>query len=206
MKGDNNFMGGGSYRLMLALGLALISTGLLLAACGGGDDATGEASPTEAVSASPDGGSVTPVESKPAVCSGAGDVMGLFADIDLGQEGATYAPGGPVEITLVLTNCGDSLQTLRFQTEQQYRFRVEDEDGNVMWSSEDGQDYEAVEETIEIAINLALEFTETWDQTGRDGEQVLDGEYKVSAFSLGCANTDQRDCEFGPVRTIAIES
>ena len=205
MKGDNNFMGGGSYRLMLALGLALISTGLLLAACGGGDDATGEASPTEAVSASPDGGSVTPVESKPAVCSGA-SVMGLFSDIDLGQEGATYAPGGPVEITLVLTNCGDNLQTLHFQTEQQYRFRVEDEDGNVMWSSEDGQDYEAVEETIEIAINQALEFTETWDQTGRDGEQVPDGEYKVSAFSLGCANTDQRDCEFGPVQTIAIES
>lgn len=193
---------------------------LLLAACGDDDDGTG-GSPTDQASESPSGsaepsGSVvkTPAgtEGAPPECTVEDQQRGLLAFLDIGgEEGdANFEPGEPVEIEMRLVNCGDADSTLHFGTTQRYRFFIEQmtgaETGPEVWSSDDGLVYDQVQGDEVIEPNTTVVYTETWDQLDRDGAQVAEGTYKVSAFSIGCGQAGQTNCQFGSVRQIVIAS
>lgn len=204
--------------------LAVAGLGLALAAACGGDDSTsntptGSGSSTATspasigASASPGGSSGTPQASGSGsgtpgptaqACANATPDAGLISQVVFGPENGPYLVGQPIDITLLLANCGDNDAVLHFPTSQRYDFVVADANGVEVWGSADGKSYEQVEGTETLAPGLEQRYTETWDQKDRSGNQVALGRYKVSAFSVGCSIEPRADCKFGPVGFIEI--
>jgi hypothetical protein len=203
-------LGGRPTLLLLIASLAL----LFLAACGDDDDGTDSPTPTEAASETAGGPTVsggptatsTGPGDAPEVCTGEHAQQGTITTLDFDNENGLYDSGEAVEITLTIANCGDNDIELSFSTAQRYEMLAQDENGNEVWNSADGQSYDQVEGQEIIEPNETVVYTETWDQAGRDGQQVPDGQYKISAFSIGCARGTQGnpDCQFGPIKFIRI--
>jgi hypothetical protein len=208
--------------------LAVLSLGLALAvACGGGSSST--STPTSAVSgsasASPGGGSgsasassrggsgtpqasgaVSATPGPTAVeCTPAAPDAGLVSQVYF-NAGGRFAAGTPVEITLVLADCAKNDSVLYFPTAQRYHFTVADSNGVELWSSSDGKSYDQTVGTETLHRGRTATYTETWDQKDRSGNQVPAGQYKVSAFSVGCIATPRSGCELGPVGFIQIQA
>lgn len=188
---------------------------LLLVACGGDDEDTDSSTPTGAVnetaSVGPTGSGGPTATSTgssvaPEVCTGENVPQGTITTLDFDKENGLYDSGDTVEITLTIANCGDNNIELSFSSAQRYEMFAQDENGNEVWNSSDGQSYDQVEGQEIIEPNETVVYTETWDQTGRDGQQVPDSQYKISAFSIGCAAGTQGnpDCQFGPIKYIRI--
>ncbi len=189
---------------------------LLLAACGDDDD-DGTESPTQTdgttqtVTGGPTGSSgptATPAGSNgaPAVCTGEHAQQGTITTLDFDKENGVYDSGDSIEITLTIINCGDNNIELSYSTAQRYEMSAQDENGNEVWNSADDQSYDQVEGQEIIEPNETVVYTDTWDQTDRDGQQVPDGQYKISAFSIGCAagTVGNPDCQFGPIRFVTV--
>ncbi len=194
---------------------------LLFTACGGDDTSpTGDGT----VSPSADGETLTPTPTAsttpgdtavpPAECTIETNQGRLLGALEFDSEPGVYKPGDEVEMTLKLINCDDDAEQLYYSTTQRYVFIVEqvvalDDDsvGLEVWRSSDGTEYDETKGEEVIAINETVVYTESWDQVDTASDQeVPEGLYRVSAFSVGCAVEDQADCRFGPVRYIEITS
>lgn len=195
--------------LLLATLLALA---IAAVACGGDDD-DGTASPTDgptgSASVTPAGtGNGTPqgTEGAPPECTGEQAQRGTITTLAFDREPGRYDPGEDIEITLTIANCGDNNIELSFSTSQRYVMFAEDEAGNEVWNSAAGQSFNQVEGKEIIGPHKTVVYTETWDQKDSNGEQVPEGQYKISAFSIGCAagTVGNPDCRFGPVRFVGI--
>lgn len=192
--------------LFLLIGALLA---LLIAACGGDDNGsasptasggptTSAASPTGSVIATPQG-----TDGAPAVCTQQDAQRGTITTLDFNNETGTYDSGEDIEMTFTIANCGDNNIKLAFTTTQRYVMTAQDAAGNEVWSSAHNKVYDQVlgEEVIEPLKTIV--YTETWDQKSNAGEQVPDGTYKISAFSIGCSS-GQTDCHFGPIRYVSV--
>jgi hypothetical protein len=203
---------------VIAVG-AIVALTLFAVACGGDDDDDETATPTPSGEATPVGESVTPTRtpqgtpvttaggtSGAAECSDADEQRGLLSKVELSGEDGIYSQGEEIEITQTLVNCTTDDTDLFYTTTQRYKVTVEEaETAVVVWDSADGK---AFEETPFDDVLAPLEtriYTETWDQTNRDGEQVEAGTYKVSFFNVGCGVEDQSDCQFGSIKQLIIE-
>ena len=191
---------------------------LAIGGCGGGDSSgsgptavSGEASPTASTPASDLPTSPTPTTppdcgpTAPAVTGGPSPIgLGLISTLEL-SGGGLVKKGDDVQMTLVLTNCGDNAAHLYFPTSQRYVFIVQRYDTlEEVWRSSDGKSYDAVLGDETINPGQTVKYAETWDQKNADGDQVALGRYKVLAFSVGCATRTAADCKFGPVGGIQI--
>ena len=202
--------------------LAVVSLGLALAvACGGGASSTG--TPTSSVSgsasASPGGGSGTPAASGTEAsatvsatpgptaveCGSAAPDAGLISQVSF-DGGGIYTAGQPIQITLVLADCANNDSVLYFPTAQRYHFIITDSNGVEVWRSSDGKSYDQAEGTETLHRGQTATYTETWDQKDRSGNQVPAGQYKVSAFSVGCIASPRSGCQFGPVGFVQIQA
>jgi hypothetical protein len=199
-------------RLLLLL-LLVAAMAALLAACGDDDDGdSDEPSVTASTDASgerTEDASSTPVDTgdAPAECTADDAVRGLLARLELSGDDGIFEPGEEIDFTFrLIINCGDNESTLYYPTSQRYHFFVDSPSNEQVWSSADEQVFEQVQGTEVIEIHETLQYEETWDQTDRDGEQVPDGVYKVSAFSVGCAQETQSNCQFGSVSQFEIRS
>jgi hypothetical protein len=130
--------------------------------------------------------------------------LGLISSLIFNKDTGVYDVGDPVAMTLEVTNCSAIDAKLVYPTSQRYVFIVGDSGGNDMWRSSDHKVFEQTQGTETVASGQSVEYTETWDQKDRNGSQVPDGQYKVSAFSVGCIDTARSGCEFGPVRYISV--
>ena len=192
-----------------ALPVVLAGSLLLLAACGGDD-----ASPTGDGSGSPIG-SPGGTANIPAECITRGDLGGLLTTLQFDSEPGVYEPGEEVDMSFSLINCDDDAERLFYSTTQRYVFIIErlpDSNdfsavGIEVWRSSDGKAFEQTKGEEVIEKNETVLYMETWDQTdtGND-EEVSEGLYRVSAFSVGCAVIDQTECRFGPVSYLEIAS
>jgi hypothetical protein len=199
---------------------ALASAAVLLAlaaACGGDDDdGNGNGNPSgspsgtasaAATTAPAVSGTATPGPSviEPEICAPATEQHGLVSQAEFGGDDSLFRPGESVEITLILGNCGDNDAVLHYTTSQRYDFTIIDnETGVEVWSSDDGKTFLQVEGTETLPPATEVRYEETWDQKDRDGNQVPDGTYKVSAFSVGCSVAPRADCRFGPALQFVI--
>jgi hypothetical protein len=197
------------------LATVIAATILLLAACGGGSSndsptptTTQAGSSTAQASAS---GSVTPTatfntQGLPPDCAASTGDLGLVSTLRFDKDSGSYGTGDPVTMKLVLSNCGNNDAKLVYPTAQRYAFIVTDGSGNDMWRSTDGQNYAQTEGSETIPAAQTVEYSETWNQKDRNGNQAPIGKYKVSAFSVGCIATARSGCEFGPIRFIQVEA
>ncbi len=193
------------------LGVALLGILILLVAACGGDDDDSSPSPSDGeatASASPNGTPISEPEGTPggsAICSNVSDAArGLITTHNFTGDQAVREAGEEIEMILTLANCGDNLAVLEYPSTQRVDFIVEDENGVEVWRSSDGKAYEETEGTQVIEPGETVIYTETWDQTDREGEQALGGIYKVSLFSVGCIEEAREDCKFGPVGLVEI--
>ena len=212
--------------LLLVPALALAALLLLLAACGGDDDdGGGSPTPSGDVNGSPAAtGRETPVPSgepinspagtagPEAVCTEGESQRGLLSTLEFGGDDGLFEPGEDVEMTLTLINCDEVEEDLFYTTTQRYVFIIElvPEDSDVgaeVWRSSDGKVYAETAGELIMQPNETVVYTETWDQTDSvTGEQVEEGRYKISAFSVGCGSEDRSDCRFGPIKYIEVTS
>jgi hypothetical protein len=195
--------------------LAVLTVLLALAAgCGDDDSDSDTASPTRNASEEPsgtgptptDGDGATPAGSQgaPAVCTQENAQQGTITTLDFDRPtGGGYEVGDGIEITLTIINCGDNNIELSFPTTQRYLFIAQDKDENEVWNSASGVTYDEEAGELIIAPNETVVYEETWDQKNNNGEQVAEGVYKISAFSIGCTS-NQSNCRFGPIRQIEI--
>lgn len=213
--------------LLKLLPLAVVSLGLALAAACGGDDSSSStptisvggsvgvsatAGPSQSAGAngSPQGasGSVTPApaDPSPVECTNAPPDAGLISQVAFGGDNSIYVPGEEIDITLILANCADNNAVLHYPTSQRYGFIIADQSSVEVWRSSDGKTFEQVEGSDELAPNDRLTYSDTWDQKDRNGNQAPDGQYKVSAFSVGCSIAPRTDCQFGPIGLVQIQA
>jgi hypothetical protein len=184
---------------------------LVISACGDDDDGDDESPTTSAGSTDDDEESPDDSETSeatlelPEECTVGEGQQGLLSDLFFDHEDAQYGLGEEVEMTLRLTNCGDNEATLYFATGQRYEFIVANsETGEELWRWSDGQSFtQALDEQV-LANGEVVEYTETWPQTNTAGEQVPEGRYKISGFSVGCGAPSEEPCQFGPIRQIDI--
>ncbi len=149
-------------------------------------------------------GSPAPAATKLAECAPVDATIGLISQVAVNGNDGLFTPGQPVDITLILANCGDNNVTLYYATTQRYNFHILDSNGSEVWSSSDGKSYEQTIGTEVLAPQTDEKFTETWDQKDRSGAQVPNGLYNVEAFSVGCSDAARSGCEFGPARLVQI--
>jgi hypothetical protein len=188
------FAAGAGWRA-LALGLG-VAVALLLAACGEGGGG-GSITPTGTPINSPAG-------SGSAICTAQAAQKGLITTQKFGGTDGVYDPGEKIEMTLTIVNCGDNEATLHFPSAKRYEFVIRDANGAEAWRSSDGKTFDQAEDTQVIQQDETIVYTESWDQKDRDGNQVPDGTYKVSTFSVGCIEVARSDCQFGPIGFVQI--
>ena len=154
-------------------------------------------SPAPAPTPSPEAG-VSPTPEIECITSG------LVSDLLFDGDRREFAPGEPVSMSLILTNCGDNPRRLFYPDSQRYEFIVEDEGDREVWRWSLGQTFAqaAGKETIEPGETVT--YTEFWDQHDQDGEPVPAGLYQIFGFSVGCAREGASGCEFGPGLFISI--
>ncbi|MCH7999879.1 MAG: hypothetical protein IIA91_10410 [Chloroflexi bacterium] len=193
---------------------------LALAACNG-DSSVSPASPgpspelTEVVSPVPTPTSTplsTPVpqQGTPGASgcpSGRERDLGLISNLEFGDGLSEYVIGEPVSMTLTLTNCADNPARLFYPDGQRYEFIAEDEQGQEVWrwSFEKAFTQAVGEETIGPGETVA--YSEVWEQSSNDGQQVDPKRYKIFGFSVGCGVESAIDtgCHFGVGLFISIE-
>jgi Intracellular proteinase inhibitor len=205
------------------LALAVVSLGLALAAaCGSSSTSSSSSSSTPAsavsrgASASPGSGSSTPqasgaVSGTPpgptaVACTSAAPDAGLISQVSFGLGKSVYTVGQAIDITLLLANCGNNDAVLHFPTTQRYDFIITDPNGVEDWRSSDGKSFGQVEGTETLQPGQTATYTETWNQKDRTGTQVPAGQYKVSAFSVGCGVAARAGCQFGPIQYVQIQA
>jgi hypothetical protein len=206
----------------ILLATVIAATILLLAGCGGGSStdsatptttqagtsATAQASSSATAQASTSG-SATPTATSstrvlPPDCSASSGPLGLISQLTFDKDTGSYSTGDPVAMKLVLSNCGNNDTKLEYPTAQRYIFIVTDGSGNDMWRSTDGQTYAQTVGSETIPAAQTAEYTETWNQKDRNGNQAPLGQYKITAFSVGCIAVARSGCEFGPIRYIQV--
>jgi hypothetical protein len=193
---------------LLPLTALVLGLGFVLSAC---SSSAGDTTPTATGSGSPSGSPAggSPTEMPAAECAPA-QGMGLVSQVAFNTSGGspagggTFDPGQPIEITLILVNCGNADSTLYFPSTQRYSFYIQDPQGNEVWRSSDGKVYGQTEGTEILSSNKTQRYTETWDQKDKTGAQVPSGLYRVSAFSVGCIAAARANCEFGPVGFVQV--
>jgi hypothetical protein len=127
----------------------------------------------------------------------------LITDLDFGGQ-RRFAPGEPISMTLSLTNCGDKEVRLFYPDSQRYEFIVKDERAEEVWRWSQDENFTQAEgeETIEQGEDVT--YTEVWDQRDQDGKRVSPGSYQILGFSVGCADKQASDCQFGLGLLISI--
>lgn len=204
------------FRMIVALTALGVVAALALAACSGSSlPATPSPELTEVVSPAPTPTSAplpTPTleQGTPAAngCpSGRDNDLRLISDLTFGDARAEFAVGEPVSMTLTLTNCADTPVRLFYRDDQRYEFIAEDEQGQEVWRwSYDKAFAQAIgEETIGPGETVA--YTEVWEQSSNDGQQVDPKRYKIFGFSIGCGTESAvaTGCHFGVGLFISIE-
>jgi Intracellular proteinase inhibitor len=202
-------MGRLPYTLFAAAAIALLA----LAGCGDDDDDNNrDGSPTTTseetgTDETAPGASATPDSTidRPEECRAGEGQQGLLSGLIFDEDSRQYPVGDDVQMTLRLTNCGENEATLYFASGQRYEFVVANNDtGEEIWRWSDGQAFTGALDEEVLADGEVIEYMETWDQTNSAGEQVPEGRYKVSAFSVGCGVPSEEPCQFGPIRQIDI--
>lgn len=138
-------------------------------------------------------------------CTNAPPDAGLISQEDFGGDNNTYEPGEQIDITLILANCADNNAVLYYPTSQRYNFIVTDGSSVEIWRSSEGKTFQPVEGSDVLEPNDRLTYEDTWDQKDKSGNQVLEGRYKISAFSVGCSIAPRADCQFGPIGFVEIQ-
>ena len=166
------------------VGLMLLGTLIVLAACngGGGDSAatpTPELTPT--VVASP------PSELCPVIDGEVVQAMVALLELDK----SSYEQGEPIEMTMRLVNCASGPITRTFPDAQRYDFVAKMQDGDEVWRWSSEMTFAEVqgEETYQPTEQLAV--TETWDQLDSEGQPVEPGQYELTVESTGCSESLQ---------------
>ncbi|ARU63638.1 hypothetical protein CBW65_23430 [Tumebacillus avium] len=103
---------------------------------------------------------------------------------------STYAVGEAVQITLTLTNTTSSTQTYNFNTSQRYDIVVQ-KGGREVWRWSNGQFFLQVLGTLTLQPGESVTYTETWDQTNNNGNQVAAGTYTIVG-SITSSNNPQQ--------------
>ncbi|MEO6197587.1 MAG: BsuPI-related putative proteinase inhibitor [Dehalococcoidia bacterium] len=193
--------------IVVVLGLALAAV-----SCGGDDDGAPGASPTVT-----NDSQASPVETPagspggPEECTVSEEQIGLVSKVDFEQEGefsqgGQFTAGAEVKAQMRLINCTEEDTTLFYTSTKRYEMVVEPEDGSSeVFRSSEGKTFAQTEGTEVIAPQGTVVYEEIWDQTGKDGDQVPPGIYKVSFLSVGCGVEDVDDCPpFGVIARIEI--
>jgi hypothetical protein len=82
-------------------------------------------------------------------------------------------PGSPIEVTIGIANKTGKPQTISFPTNNQVQLQAKDEDGKVVWRSE--------EPSVKVDLSRSIgaeptEFTRTWSTAGLgEGEYIVEG-------------------------------
>ena len=139
-------------------------------------------------------------------CTSVAADAGLITQANFDVANGVYTVGQPIEITLLLADCGNNDSVLHFPTAERYDFIVADPNGVEIWRSSDGKTYGQTEGTETLHQSQTKTYTETWNQKDRTGSQVAAGQYKISAFSVGCSVAARSGCQFGPVGFVQIQA
>jgi hypothetical protein len=148
----------------------------------------------------------TPPGPTAVACTSAAPDAGLISQVSFGLGSSVYTVGQAIDITLLLANCGNNDAVLHFPTTQRYDFIITDPNGVEDWRSSDGKSFGQVEGTETLQPGQTATYTETWNQKDRTGTQVPAGQYKVSAFSVGCSVAARAGCQFGPIGYVQIQA
>jgi hypothetical protein len=161
----------------MALGLLLV-----FAACNGDDGDGGEPVATPTSEPTPSVAATPPSELCPRIDDEVVQAMVALLELDT----KTYEQGEPIDMTLRFINCASQPITRTYPDAQRYDFSAKAEDGEEAWRWSDGVAFEEVlgEETYQPGEQLT--FTESWDQTGSDGQAVQPGQYELTAEDVGC--------------------
>lgn len=186
------------------LAVAAAAALVMFAACGGGNGGDGDGSngdnETPSASEEPE---VTPTASPTSqLCPKVDDevVQAIVAALEITNN--SFEQGQPIEMTVRLTNCADDAIAKTFPSAQRYDFVAKTEAGDELWRWSHGMAFAQTkgEETMEPGEQVT--FTETWDQTDNDGNQVPAGAYQITGESTGC---DENGESCGPSALRFIE-
>jgi hypothetical protein len=126
-------------------------------------------------------------------------------ELVLRVEHPRYEPGQDVRFELLARTVGESGLTLVFATAQRFDLVVtrEGERGPV-WRWSDGKAFAQVLGEEELLPSRVLGYSQAWEQTDSDGEQVPPGTYNVVAWITGCLEDDE-GCGGYPVGQLSFE-
>jgi hypothetical protein len=208
----------GDRRYLLRAAAAVFAAGVIALGVACGDDDGDSPTDTPDATATATGPTPsrtqggTPVETPggttglPEECTAPDVQRGLISKVALSGDDGLYPQGEAIEFTQTLWNCDEEPITLFYPTTQRYVVFVSEADTEIeVWNSSDDKAFEQVEGEDEIEVGGTRVFTETWDQTNKDGEQVPPGDYEVSFFNVGCGQQGATDCRFGSVKQLIIE-
>ncbi|MHB0998779.1 MAG: BsuPI-related putative proteinase inhibitor [Armatimonadota bacterium] len=119
---------------------------------------------------------------------------GLQIRLRTGQS--SYNAGSSVNMTLTVTNTGDTARTLRFPTGQRYDFIVT-QDGQEVWRWSAGRFFTQALAQQRLDPDESLEFTDVWRQVDNRRQRVSPGEYEITGVLM---TTDPNRPTTGPIR------
>jgi hypothetical protein len=189
---------------------ALVGFTLLIAGCGD-DDGPSDGSPTAT-----DDNQASPVETPagspggPEECTVSEEQIGLVSKVDFEQEGefsqgGQFTAGDEVKARMRLINCTEEDTTLFYASTKRYEMVVEPEDGSSeVFRSSEGKTFAQTEGTEVIAPGDTVVYLETWDQTGKNGEQVPPESTRCRSSVSVVAGGLENCPNFGPIARIEI--
>ncbi len=96
-----------------------------------------------------------------------------------------YAPGEPVNVTLVARNTGSAPLGIVFTSGQRYDLIVRRPRGDEVWRWSHDQAFIQVVQTTLLRPQEALAFRGAWDQQDLQGRRVDPGTYELIAVFMG---------------------
>ena len=127
----------------------------------------------------------------------------LVVELVLNGGELVFTPGEPISMTLAITNCEDETVRRVYASGQQYDFVVSDDQQREVWRWSHGKVFtQAIQETT-FEPGETVTYTEVWDQSSNDAEQVAPGHYDVLGLDIGCYELVE-SCHFGMGLSIEI--
>lgn len=120
----------------------------------------------------------------------------LVVELVLNGGEGEFTQGEPISMTLAITNCEDGSLRRVYASGQQYDFVVSDDQQRELWRwSHDKAFTQAIQEAT-FGPGETVTYTEVWDQSSNDAEQVPLGHYDVLGLDVGCYEL-RENCQLG---------
>lgn len=133
-------------------------------------------------------------------------VLQMVADLccpQLAAELSTVSiPAGvpfahPVEMSLAVTNPGDTPVTRRYNSGQSYDFIVRNQSDAIVWQWSFGMAFTEAIEHRTWAPGETVTYSAVWNQVSNGGNQAPAGPHTVTGRDVGCSLTPPRACDLG---------